>query len=114
MSALLSAIRERLAWGDHVSFAELSQIDGFNGDLSLSLDDNLVVWAGMSREACDALETIRREGEYILIPTSPMTYMFDGAALSLPLAKRPRAYKTPHWAPCVLSRRYRRRSGGTT
>jgi hypothetical protein len=104
MTDLLEAIREKLKH-NHVSFAELSQIEGFRGDLSMSIDDNLVIWSGMSQEACDALETIRQEGEYELVTTPPLIYFIDGMTLDMPIAKRLGAYKKPHWAPCVLSRR---------
>jgi hypothetical protein len=105
---LLAAIRDALR-RDHVSFAELSRIEGFRGDLQMMANadrvSNVVIWGGVSRAAIEALEIIRKEGEYELAPASFMTYLIDGVTLNLPIAKQIRHYKNPHWAPMVLSRK---------
>ncbi len=107
-TTLLDAIREVLQ-RDHVTFAELSRIDGFRGDFQMLVNhyrvSNVIIWSGMSKEAVDALETIRQEGEYEMVPTPFLTYLIDGAALDLPLAKSARHYKKPHWSPTVLRRK---------
>ena len=108
MTQLLAAIRDVLK-RDHVTFAELSQLDSFCGDLQLLVNhdkvSNIVIWSGMSQEAVDALEVIRKEGEYKLISTPVLTYLIDGAAPNLPIAKRARHYKKPHWSPALLRKK---------
>jgi len=105
---LLSEIRKILQ-RDHVTFAELSRLDGFSGDLQIWINhdrvSNVIIWSGISQEGVDALETIRQEGEYEMTPTPILTYLIDGAALNLPIAKSARHYKKPHWSPTVLRRR---------
>ena len=105
---LLDAIREKLK-DDSVTFAELSRLPGFNGDLSMCIDGDrasgIVLWSSKSREAIDAIETIRKEEEYELRPTAQLTYLIDGACLNLPLAKAMRHYKKPRWIPVVFKRR---------
>jgi hypothetical protein len=88
-----------------VSFAELSRLDGFKGDLSMCSGDNenIVFWSGMSEEAYLAIEQIRKEGEYEMVPTSVMVYMVDGMMLNMPLVKRKTRYKKPHWLPVAFN-----------
>lgn len=86
----------------HVSFAELSQIDGFKGDLSFGFSENLLLWTGMSEEAVEAMSDLMKTKK--ITPdsngTTLMCYFADGAALSLPVAKSlKREYKKPHWVP---------------
>lgn len=104
---LLDTIRETLKT-DNVTFAELARLPGFNGDLMISITSdkvaNMILWANMSEEAVDAIETIRQEGEYQVVPTTPLTYIIDGCALAMPLAKSKRRYKKPHWIPVVFKR----------
>lgn len=108
MTKLLEQIKEKLSWGS-VSFAELSRIEGFNGDLEIKLNhpsvSNVVLWSGLSEEAIEALEVIRKEGEYIISPSTILVYLMDGVSLNLPIAKSKRHYKKPHWAPVVFTHR---------
>jgi hypothetical protein len=102
---IIDAIRKLLP-RDNLTFAELMRLEGFAGDQELVLTaaatSNIVLWAGLSAEAADALKVLLEAGECHFRPTSPLTYLCDGMMLKYPLVKRSRHYKTAHWAPCVL------------
>lgn len=89
----------------YVSFVELSNnIEGFNGDLAICLGENIIIWSGMSQEACDALRQLTHVDKTIeYIPASPLVYLCDGGGLDLPLAKSARKYKKPHWLRVTLN-----------
>jgi hypothetical protein len=88
----------------NVSFAELSQrIDGFKGDQEWLNSYGWVLWSGISREAIDVLQSMLEAGEVHMAPAHWLVYMFDGAALKLPLVKCARKYKRPHWCPVVFN-----------
>lgn len=101
---LVDAVREVMKKGG-VSFAELARLEGFTGDLSIasSANENIVFWSGLSREAVDAINQIRKEGEYEMVPTPVMVYMIDGMMLDMPLVKRNVKYKKPHWLPVAFN-----------
>lgn len=107
---LIDEVREVMKRGG-VSFAELSRLEGFAGDLMLchATYNNIVFWVNMSREAIDAIHQIRQEGEYEMVPTSMMVYLIDGVALNMPLVKRRVNYKKPHWLPVAFNPVKRRR-----
>lgn len=98
------AIREMLRLRNHVSFAELSRIEGFKGRLTLCAEasPNIVLWNGISQEAADILEDLRKSGVFEYRPASWMVYLTDGMALNMPMVKRNVKYKTPHWFPVTL------------
>lgn len=109
---LIDDIREVLKQ-DHVTFTELSRIEGFSGGgLTWSIRNekisNVVIWVDMTREAVDAIETIIAEGKYEMVPTTPLTYLIDGSMLKLPLAKSVRHYKKEHWVPTIFKKKPRR------
>jgi hypothetical protein len=105
MTELETEIREVLS-RNHVSFAELSAIEGFKGDLQLTLaEKNLVLWCGVSQEACDILNRLQAEGEFDYFHGGQSTflaYVFDGITLQMPIAKGDRHYKKAHWLPVTL------------
>ncbi|HZW75237.1 MAG TPA: hypothetical protein VFF43_16950, partial [Caldimonas sp.] len=103
---LIERLRALLRADNYISFAELDQLDGFCGDQTLTLDGypNLVVWTGISRQAVDDLATLLERGECRLGLASPFTYLIDGKALNLPIAKRLIHYKKPRWLRVVLLR----------
>jgi hypothetical protein len=70
--------------------------------VDLTPASNVVLWSGISPAAADALKLLLEAGECHFRPTSALTYLCDGMMLKLPLVKRSRHYKTPHWCPCVL------------
>jgi hypothetical protein len=87
-----------------VSFVELSQqVEGFSGDLALCCGENLVIWPGVSQEAFDALDELRKTRAIHYFPTSVLVYLADGMVPQMPQAKARRKYKTPHWAPAVIN-----------
>jgi hypothetical protein len=78
------------------------------GDLSVALPGhpNIVLWSDVSEEFVSALSSIQQDTE--VLPTSFLTYLYDGGMLTLPIAKRiPRGsdYNKPHWLPIVLNSR---------
>jgi hypothetical protein len=97
--AVLQFIKER---GDNVTFAELSRMDGASGHYVFELGENVVCWSGISKELCDALRDLREADRIHFASTSHLTYLIDGATLNLPLVKRVRAYRKPHWLPVVV------------
>lgn len=93
---------------DHVSFAQL--VDDFpefsGGDCSVVHEgrkhSNIVLWTGMTKTATDAYAMALRSGRVTATPTSPVTYLLDGRALKLPIAKTARHYQKARWLPVVL------------
>lgn len=76
------------------------------GDFSLELSTkNIVFWDGMSKPFTQLVQDALDAGSVELAACSSLIYMFDGAMLQLPIAKRPprAGYKQPHWAPSCLS-----------
>lgn len=87
---------------DYVSFQEMNQIDGFKGDRVLELDENLVLWQGISKEASQAILELIRAKKVKMNPSTIYVYLFDGGYLNLPIAKKMQSYKKPHWFPITL------------
>ena len=87
---------------DHASFTEIMEACGpeAKGDRPLELKENLVLWEGVSVAFDDAFRLALRQIE--LHTTSVLTYMYDGAGLRLPIAKRVQPYKNPHWLPVAF------------
>jgi hypothetical protein len=104
MSNLEKMIREQLN-KDHVSFAELSRLDGFKGEMALFFEDkNIMLWPKLSEEAVEILDRLRGAGEFHYHPTLPLIYLVDGVSLNMPIAKSDRHYSEMHWLPVVLKR----------
>lgn len=94
---------------DHVSFAELQREFGgrFNlrGSIGLAPQScpTILYWVGMSREFCDTInELTRNGGPLALALCSPLVYVIDGATLNLPIATKAHPYKRDHWLPVVI------------
>lgn len=104
---ILGGLEQFIKDQDWVTMVEIGQfLTGCSidtkGNLEWGIDDlNLVFWAGMSDEFCDIMAELKDRKTTQMEATNPMTYLIDGAMLSLPLAKRPprQGYKDPHWAP---------------
>ena len=99
---VLAMIRDK----DQVSFAELTQAfpETFKGG-NFTLEagkTNIVLWSGLTEEGFDIIVELRDENLIDFDPCDPLTYMIDGRALDLPLAKKATTYKHPHWCPIVL------------
>jgi hypothetical protein len=107
MTQLEIDIRQTLE-KDNVTFAELSRIDGFRGDLEIQFGQgryNILAWSGVSEEAAQILQRLEAEGVFHFDHHSASTflcYMIDGAQLNLPLAKDAKRYAKPHWLPVTL------------
>jgi len=87
---------------EHVSFPELSErVLGFNGNRSISLLHNLLLWASVSQEAIDALQTLLSEGRIHIWPAENSPALLGGGLL-LPVARRLRPYAKPRWLPVTL------------
>lgn len=73
----------------------------------LGVDPNIVIWANMSQEWMDIMNSVQADGRIEMGSAHYLAYLCDGGALNLPLAKRlPKGgYKTPHWAPVIFNRR---------
>jgi hypothetical protein len=87
---------------DHVTFAERAQaIPGFRGDYMMEILPNVVLWAGLSAEAIDAIDELRVGKRIAVEPASVLTYLADGAALKFPVAKSlpKEGFKKPRWLP---------------
>jgi hypothetical protein len=100
---LETAIRKELR-KNHVTFAELARIEGFEGDFQIRLPEyNILLWTDISEEALAILTRMREAGEVHFVPTNILTYLIDGASLSCPVATQKRHYKETHWLPVALN-----------
>lgn len=105
---LEAAIVTYIATYDWVTFVELKkQFEPYcnvHGSAVLSLDKNIVLWAGMSDDFCDTIIKLLDEQRVHLHPTIVLTYLFDGGVLRMPLVKRPpkNGYREPRWLPACL------------
>jgi len=91
--------------GKHVSFAELTSIDNFNGSFAWGNPNyNIWFWADMSKKACDAMDYLIDNKIVKLEPANRTIYLFDGCMLTIPIAKRKNhKYKKPRWLPVTLN-----------
>jgi len=93
---------------DWVSIAELKRRygDQANGDYLwvTDSDDNMVFYAGLSRQMLSALWDLLGEKKVHLHPASFLTYLVDGGVLVFPLVRNPPrgGYKKLHWLPICL------------
>lgn len=74
------------------------------GEWQLELVPNVVIWLGLSRPLCLALQNLVKSGRLSLVPASRLGYMADGEVLTLPTVRRPPkdGYRHPHWLPVYL------------
>ena len=90
----------------HISFAELSKIDGFMGEPKCLFgrpDMNIYYWFGMSHDACDVMEELFEQEMLTMEPANLLVYMADGMVPDVPVAKKCHAYKSNRWLPVVVS-----------
>jgi len=64
---------------------------------------NIIAWIGVSEQCVQALQELLASEQIKANSTPPLTYLIDGCALKLPLAKSYRLYKKPHWLPVTFS-----------
>ena len=87
----------------HVTFVEIMEaFDGTRGDRCVELQPNLLLWTGTSVALGQLIASPEFRRRIEIRPTIILTYAIDGQILQLPLAKRVRPYKKPHWLPVVM------------
>lgn len=98
---IISYLRRRSG----ISLIEMCRdIIGFSGDVDWFLvEKNLMIWTGISREACVAMTELIIDGEIEPTITTPLVYLYDGEMLSLPVGNRMASYKKPTWVPMVFA-----------
>jgi hypothetical protein len=91
--------------GNGLSFVELLQgLPYLEGDCIYENGEwNFVFWGGLSQQCIDTLRDLINRDVIKPTPAHPLTYYVDGRVPNLPLAKSPRKYKKPHWAPITFS-----------
>jgi hypothetical protein len=103
---LLVAIVRRYDWPSFAKqprrLAEAGWRGSPEGDATLELPGNIVLWSGFSVELVAAIRRLLSARRLFLHPANLFIYMADGAALDLPIAKRAGSYKKPHWLPACL------------
>jgi len=106
MSELELDIRKELDGGiGGKSFAELTHIEGFNGDCHMTLPDkpNTILWTDMSEEAINVIAAMFGSKEVAIRMTNVLPYAMDGCVLQMPIAKKlDYDYKKPHWLPILF------------
>lgn len=97
---------------NYVSFAELSRIEGFNGNIAFGFESdkgsNIIAW--LSEEAFKAIAELKKEKLIEFEACNPLIYAMDGMLPNLPTAKTVRHYKKTHWLPLTISRRQKWRN----
>jgi len=98
---------------DNVSFVELLrhlENKGFNvrGECAILLNENLVVWVGMSQEFIDIFQELRNSCP--IIACNKIIYLMDGASLPIkPInaksIKNNYKYKSERWIPVVFRKK---------
>jgi hypothetical protein len=103
---IVDALEEFIRDRDHVSMIEIGEFlrshgVEVEGERSLEIDRNIVLWAGMSDPFIDIMDQLQGRGSVIPTWAGYSTYSMDGRILPLPLANQPptAGYKKPHWLP---------------
>ena len=91
------------------SFGEIESIvDGFSGDHQLRLNDSVVVWDKISKEAAEAIIELFKEGSIFSateVPNDVETYVvynMDCCPLDFPVTREIRDFDEIHWYPVLL------------
>ena len=95
---------------DWVSFVELQRFAAadlgmeVSGEYVYETAPNAILWAGMSQEFAELVEALHDGDEVTFAAGEWLSYMVDGGALNLPLAKRAprdpsRGYAQKRWIP---------------
>ena len=106
---LASALKDYIGKYKHVRFIELHQNLGKKFDLKGTccfgdLDNNTIIWAGMSDEFLGTIGYLwKKSREIYFTPCNVLVYFCDGGGLNLPIAKQSRAYKKDHWMPVSMN-----------
>lgn len=104
---LLNVINEK----GSLSFVELEDLFkkfdfDYEGNLQFTIsrknEYSVVIWAGLNDEALDILDDLFNNKDIMFTPCNILIYHIDGKYINLPIAKRPRMYKKPHWLPTLI------------
>jgi hypothetical protein len=89
--------------GGGVTYVELSNIEGFKGDYQIGDEEhNIWFWHSVSLEAAKAINKLVLEGKIVRKESMLLVYAYEGQILNMPIAKKVRTYKKPHWLPIVF------------
>lgn len=102
---ILELVRRR----DHVSFAQLQELPGFQDGRGLAWTmakrPTVVLWSGLRVEAYRALARLCDQDILVMEPVPVLVYAVDGRLPSLPVARQiARRYRQPHWLPVAFRR----------
>jgi hypothetical protein len=90
----------------YVTLQRVAEEAGFevHGDMVIAHDQfpKVLFWAGMSDSFATAMLSLLESGRIKERPTALLVYLADGGMLRCPLAKKLKAYSTPHWCPVAL------------
>lgn len=77
----------------------------WRGNLETCSDvcDNVIYWYGWNKEALNILNSLQHDELIEKQPADLLVYLIDGKRLDLPLVKKFKEYKTPHWLPVVFN-----------
>lgn len=105
------AIAQMVLTRGHVTFAELATITGFEGNLDSwirhdGVNVHVLMWAGMSREAVDAINELLDDRIIAVSQCSPLVYVMDGKTPKMPVLstavvsrKKPFSKLREYWLP---------------
>lgn len=105
------AVVEYVRAYDYVTFAELCRkFEPFmetRGGFSIQSDmvPNLFFWYGLSDDFSEIMLCLLHEKRLYYHPAQWLTYLADGAVLTIPLVQRKpgkQGFKKPHWLPVCL------------
>lgn len=100
-----AAIVAMLAQSEYLTFIELAAIDGFRGELEmLNPELNVVVWAGMSQEAIEAVVTLLAAEVIVFESVDREVYGDAADAPVYPVAQKRRHYANTRWLPVAIDR----------
>ncbi len=102
---LRSLIMRYLNGRSGISLFEMCRdIPGFAGDFDWFLADaNLLIWSGMSKEACQSMMDLIIDGCVTPTITNSLVYAFDGEIIDLPVGDEIKFYETLTWVPHVFA-----------
>lgn len=109
---LVDTVVDYITSTDWVSFVELAGLAESHGvrtegDRTIEVFPNGIIWAGMSEEFCALVEVIQGDRRVTIDSGDALSYVVDGGALNLPIAKAAprdlaRGYAKPRWVVSFL------------
>lgn len=74
-----------------------------NFDICSGQCENVILWTGWNKEAIEVINNLKRSEKIEQVLTDPIIYLIDGKALNMPIVKKYKDYKKPHWLPVVFT-----------